>query len=203
MWVVVHVARSPWSVVPLVFAFTAELMVASPIGHIIVGAGVAGATAGVLGTENTPALWVGVAVASCAPDLDLLPSLWGVPYRRVHRQASHSILVLASLVALLWAALQGLSLGGDWRSLAPWAAALFSHVILDIVCTGPALGEKGQGIPLFWPLSAHRWYVRRPILPDVNLLEDPSASAISHACLWELLQLCPAAGAMILLAQLL
>jgi len=177
--------------------------VASPIGHIIVGAGVAGATAGALGAESTPALWVGAAVASCAPDLDLLPSLWGVPYRRVHRQASHSILVLASLAALLWAALQGLNVGGDWRSLAPWGAALFSHVFLDIVCTGPALGEKGQGIPLLWPLSSHRWYVRRPILPDVNLLENPSPAAISRACLWELLHLCPAAGAMILLASLL
>lgn len=176
---------------------------ASPIGHVILGIGIAGATAGALGAENTPALWVGAAIASCAPDLDLLPSLWGVPYWRVHRQASHSILVLASLVALLWAVSHALALMVDWRYLAAWGAALGSHPFLDILCTGPALGDRGQGIPLLWPLSHRRWYVRRPILPDVNLLENPSPAAITRACLWELLHLCPAAGAMILLAHIL
>jgi hypothetical protein len=36
----------------------------------------------------------------------------------------------------------------------------------------------------------------------MDLLENPTPAAIARACLWELLHLCPAAGAMILLAQL-
>jgi membrane-bound metal-dependent hydrolase YbcI (DUF457 family) len=179
-----------------------RIFMASPVGHVVVGVGVAGALAGVLGAESTPALWAGAAVASCAPDLDLLPSLWGVPYWRVHRQASHSILVLASLVVLLWAASGRLPLSVGGPQLAAWGAALASHVFLDILCTGPALGKRDHGIPLLWPLSARRWYVRRPIVPDMDLLENPTPAAIARACLWELLHLCPAAGAMILLAQL-
>ncbi len=176
---------------------------ASPVGHVIVGVGVAGAIAGVLGAENTPALWVGAAVVSCVPDLDLLPSLWGVPYWRVHRQASHSILVLASLSALFWVSLNAWQVGLDWRYLVSWEGALFSHVLLDVLSSGPALGARGHGIPLFWPVTSRRWYVHRPIFPDVNLLENPSPAAITRACLWELLHLCPAAGAMILLARIL
>jgi membrane-bound metal-dependent hydrolase YbcI (DUF457 family) len=176
---------------------------ASPIGHVILGAGIAGGMASILGAESTPALWVGAAIASCAPDLDLLPSLWGVPYWRVHRQASHSILVLASLSALLWAALHVWQIAVDWRYLAAWGSAMFSHLLLDVLSSGPALGERGHGIPLLWPLSARRWYVRRPLLPDVNLLENPSLAAIIRACFWELVHLCPAAAAIILLAHLL
>lgn len=176
---------------------------ASPVGHVILGVGIAGATASVLGAEYTPALWVGAAIASCTPDLDLLPSLWGVPYWRVHRQASHSILVLASLSGLLWAALHSWQLGVDWRYLAAWGGALFSHLLLDILSSGPALGARGHGIPLLWPFSARRLYVRRPILPDANLLDNPSPAAIARACLWEIVHLCPAAGAIILLAHIL
>lgn len=176
---------------------------ASPVGHVILGIGIAGATASALGAEYTPALWVGAAIASCAPDLDLLPSLWGVPYWRVHRRASHSLLVLASLSASLWAVLHAWQIGVDWRYLAAWGGALSSHLLLDIISSGPALGERGHGIPLLWPISTRRWYVRRPMLPDANLLENPSAAAIARTCLWELVHLCPASGAIILLAHIL
>ncbi|HWT82504.1 MAG TPA: metal-dependent hydrolase, partial [Candidatus Methylomirabilis sp.] len=63
---------------------------ASPVGHVVVGMGLAGAAAGALGMESGLALWAGAAVASCLPDLDLIPWIWGVPFRRTHRKASHS-----------------------------------------------------------------------------------------------------------------
>lgn|SRR5574341_1526614 len=176
---------------------------ASPLGHVIVGTGVAAAMAGAVGADSSPTVWVGAAMAACMPDLDLLPTLWGARYWRVHRQWSHSILVQAFLAGLLWAASGALALGMDWRYLAVWGAALASHSVLDLFCTGPALASRGLGIPLLWPVTARRWHVRRPIVPDQDLLETPSPAMIARACLWELLQLCPASGALILLANIL
>ncbi|OGC00387.1 MAG: hypothetical protein A3G35_02555 [candidate division NC10 bacterium RIFCSPLOWO2_12_FULL_66_18] len=176
---------------------------ASPIGHVVVGIGVAGAVAGGLGTDSTPALWTGAAVASCLPDLDLLPSLWGVPYRRVHRRATHSLLILAPLVGVAWAAVSALDLSMDWRLMLAWTSALMSHLVLDILCTGPGLRQGGHGIPLFWPLASRRWCVSRPMFPEVNFLEGVPAGVIGRACLRELLHLSPAAGVLILLGHLL
>lgn len=176
---------------------------ASPVGHVIVGVGVAGAVAGILEAGNTPALWAGAAGAACLPDLDLVPSLWGVPYRRVHRHASHSMLVLIPVVVLVWATLRALQLSVDWRLMAAWAAALISHLVLDVLCTGPAMGEQGHGIPILWPLTGRRWTVRRPLFPEVNFLEGASPGTIGRACLREVLHLCPMAGAIILLAHIL
>lgn len=176
---------------------------ASPIGHVVVGLGLAGAVAGGLGSEASPALWAGAAVASCLPDLDLLPSLWGVPYWRVHRRASHSLPVLVILAALAWGAVNVLDLNVGWRLMLAWTAALMSHLVLDILCTGPALGQIASGIPLFWPFSSRRWCVPRPMFPEVNFLEGVPAAVIGRACLRELLHLGPAAGVLILLSHLL
>jgi membrane-bound metal-dependent hydrolase YbcI (DUF457 family) len=153
--------------------------------------------------DNTPALWTGAAVASCLPDLDLVPSLWGVPYRRVHRQATHSLPVLTSLVALAWGVVQTLELPMNGKFMLAWTAALMSHLVLDILCTGPALGQGGHGIPLLWPLTSRRWSVPRPMFPQVNLLEGVSPGVIGRACLRELLHLGPAAAVLILLGHLL
>ncbi len=176
---------------------------ASPIGHVVVGLGVAGGVVAGLGADSTPALWTGAAVASCLPDLDLLPTLWGVPYQRVHRRATHSLLGLAPLVGLAWAAVFALDLSVDWRLMVAWTAALMSHLVLDILCTGPGLGQGGHGIPLLWPLTSRRWCVSRPMFPEVNFLEGHPARVIGRACLRELLHLSPAAGVLILLGHLL
>ena len=175
----------------------------SPIGHIIAGVGVAGAVVGGVGADSTPVFWAGAAVASCLPDLDLLPSLWGVPYHRVHRQASHSIVVLVPLVAVCWAVVYSLDMPLDWRLMAAWTAALLSHLILDVLCTGPVLGRQGHGIPLLWPLTRRRWFVRQPMFPEVNFLEGTTPGLVVRACLWELVHLGPAAGALLVLRHLL
>ncbi len=176
---------------------------ASPLGHVIVGIGAAGAVAETLGATPAPALWMGAAVAACLPDLDLLPCLWGVRHRRVHRQATHSILVLLPFASLCWAAISALGLPVDWRVAAGWLAALLSHLVLDILCTGPILGPQDSGIPLCWPLSARRWYVYRPIVPETNLLETSSLPEIIRAGFREVLRLGPAAFGLILLGHFL
>jgi membrane-bound metal-dependent hydrolase YbcI (DUF457 family) len=180
-----------------------EFVMASPIGHVMMSIGCAGTVAGGLGMDSTPALWAGAAVAGCLPDLDLVPSLWGVPYRRTHRQASHSILVLAPLVALAFAVAHALDGPPDWRLMAAWTAALLSHLVLDVLCTGPVLGRLGHGIPLFWPLTRRRWFVRQPMVPEVNLLDGTTPGLIVRACLWELVLLGPAAGALLVVPHLL
>jgi membrane-bound metal-dependent hydrolase YbcI (DUF457 family) len=175
------------------------LTVASPIGHAITGVGVAGAVAGGLGADTTLGLWVGAAAASCLPDLDLLPSFWGVSFRRTHRQASHSILVLAPLAVLSWVVAYAFDPPLDWRPLAAWAAALISHLVLDILCTGLVLGRQGHGIPLFWPLTCRRWFVPKPMFPEVDLLDDITPGLIVRACLRELVHLGAATGALLVL----
>jgi membrane-bound metal-dependent hydrolase YbcI (DUF457 family) len=176
---------------------------ASPLGHVIVGVGAAGALAGVLGAAPAPPLWAGAAVAACLPDLDFLPCLWGVRYRRVHRQATHSALILLAFAALCWTGISGLGLPVDWRVAAGWLAALLSHLALDTLCTGPNLGPQDFGIPLCWPLSVRRWYVYRPVVPETNLLEACSFPEVIRAGLHEVLRLGPAACALILLGHLL
>lgn len=174
----------------------------SPFGHAVVGIGVAGAAAGALGAPNDPALWAGGALAGCLPDLDLVPCLWGVPYQRVHRQAGHSMLILGTLIVTGWLAMHALGLLVDWRLVAAWTAALVSHLVLDVLCTGPAVGRRDYGIPLLWPLMSRRWSVRRPVIPEVNLLEGISPGKIARACLQEFLRLSPAALVLILLGYL-
>ncbi len=174
---------------------------ASPLGHVIVGIGVAGAVAGVLGASPTASLWVGAAGAACLPDVDFLPCLWGVRYWRVHRQATHSLLVLLPAAAFCWAGMSGLGLPVDWRVGAGWLAALLSHLALDILCTGPLLGGR-FGIPLLWPLTARRWYVQRSIIPESNLLEMRTAREIIRTGYHEVLRLGPAAFALIFLGHL-
>lgn len=176
---------------------------ASPLGHVVVGVGVAGAVGEAFGVAGTPALWMGGAVSACLPDLDLVACLWGLPYQRVHRQATHSLPILASLVAASWWTLQTLQPPVDWRLMVAWTAALMSHLALDILCTGPVLGGLNHGIPLLWPLTFRRWYVRQPILPEVNLLESASPGTIAWTCLQEFLHLGPAAGILIVLGHLL
>jgi membrane-bound metal-dependent hydrolase YbcI (DUF457 family) len=177
--------------------------VASTLGHVVVGVGVAAAVGGAFGRDGTAALWVGGAVSACLPDLDLIACLCGLSYQRVHRQATHSLPVLASLAASSWWTLQALQVPVDWRLLVAWTAALMSHLLLDIVCTGPILGGLNHGIPLLWPLTVRRWYVRRPMFPEVNLLESPSPGMIARTCLQELLHLGPAGALLIVLGHLL
>jgi membrane-bound metal-dependent hydrolase YbcI (DUF457 family) len=177
--------------------------VALPVGHVVVGVGVAGVVAGALGMESSLPLWGGAAAASCLPDLDLTPRMWGVPFRRTHRKASHSLLGLTPLVGSLWVVAHVLEWSSDWHLFAAWAGALLSHLVLDILSTGPVLGRLGHGIPLFWPLTQRRWFVQEPMFPEADLLEEVTPGLLVRTCLQELVHLGPAAAALLVLGHLL
>ena len=71
---------------------------ASPIGHALVGIGLAALAVPVAGVSPTPALWLGAVVASGLPDLDFIGTAFGLAHRRAHRGPTHSLLVLGVLV---------------------------------------------------------------------------------------------------------
>jgi membrane-bound metal-dependent hydrolase YbcI (DUF457 family) len=123
----------------------------------------------VTGAPATPALWIGAAAAAGLPDLDLGLRLFGLQGPRFHRNGSHSLLVIAGLLAAAWIGLAASSTLLDWRIALAWSLALVSHPVLDVVTTGPAIAARGYGIGLLWPLSARRWFLGRPLL---DLSED-------------------------------
>ncbi len=76
-----------------------------------------------------------------------------------HRGASHSLLMAASIAIAggLLARRYGWS---GIRTMLAVMLAIGSHGLLD------ALGEGGRAIPLFWPLSTHRFRAPWQFLPD-------------------------------------
>lgn len=175
---------------------------ASPIGHVLVGVGLAAGVARATGAEASPALWVGTAVASCVPDLDLIGVLFGLSVRRVHRQATHSLVALCGLILMLgcvWSLLpdeMGLGL-----ALA-WSVALLSHPVLDVLTTGPKVEDTGFGIPLLWPLTSRRWFLRHPIVDTDGLMRVRSLREVCDVLLPEIYVLGPVLVAMLLIDHL-
>ncbi len=148
---------------------------ASPVGHAFIGLGLAAGVAHATGTPATPALWLGAIVASGVPDLDLIGVMFNLPSRRVHRYATHSLVVLGTLIlvaALVWSRLP---IRVEPSVAFAWAAALLSHPVLDLVTTGPAATARGHGVALLWPLSPRRWFLHRPILSTTELSACRSA----------------------------
>ncbi len=176
---------------------------ASPVGHALVGLGLAAAVAHTTGTPDSSALWLGAVVASGLPDLDLIGAAFGLPSRSAHRYATHSVLVLGALVlaaAWVWTRLPA---GVDPGLGLAWAAALFSHPLLDLVSTGPATAARGHGIALLWPLSSRRWFLQRPILSTVDLTACRSVVEAWKAIGSEIYCLGPASVVLILLGYFL
>jgi membrane-bound metal-dependent hydrolase YbcI (DUF457 family) len=165
---------------------------ASPVGHALVGMGLAAIAAHATGTSSSAGLWVGAVVASGLPDLDFAGVAFGLPPRRVHRFASHSFVVLAALILIgAWAWVR-LPLDLEPGVGLSWAVALLSHPLLDLLGTGPATAARGYGIGLFWPLSSRRWFLAAPILPSADLRECRYARDVWKAVLPEVRQIGPA-----------
>jgi membrane-bound metal-dependent hydrolase YbcI (DUF457 family) len=112
-------------------------------------------------------------------------------------------LVLVPFVGLSWLVAHVFQLPLELQLVVAWTAALLSHLVLDILSTGPVLGRQGHGIPLFWPLTHRRWFVREPIFLEVNLLEQITPGLLVQTCLREVVHLGPASGALLFLGHLL
>ncbi len=136
---------------------------ASPVGHLAFGAVAAAVVARATGTGDSGALWLGAAGACIIPDLDVVFPLLGL-HKRLHRNGTHSLLFAGLVVVAGFALMGALRVRPAPALWSAWIAALLSHYLLDVITTGPTLGRMGWGIPLFWPLSRRRFWVRHPFL---------------------------------------
>jgi len=104
---------------------------------------------------------VGFSLLAMLPDADVFITPLGSHDSIVcgHRGASHSLLMAASIAIAggLLARRYGWS---GIRTMLAVMLAIGSHGLLD------ALGEGGRAIPLFWPLSEHRFRAPWQFLPD-------------------------------------
>jgi membrane-bound metal-dependent hydrolase YbcI (DUF457 family) len=142
---------------------------ASPIGHALVGIGLAAIAAPLAAVSPSPALWVGAVIASGAPDLDILGCLLGLDHERVHRSATHSLIVLGLFVlAALWVSRRFAGVVNPDLILV-WSVVLLSHPLVDLVTTGPPITATSYGVGLFWPVVSRRLYVRRPLVRPPSL----------------------------------
>ena len=89
----------------------------TPIGHALVGTGVASVVARLCGIRNSPRLLVGVAIASNLPDFDWILVLLGFPTKRVHRAATHSLVSLTALITLAILIVRQYSVPVDRRAI--------------------------------------------------------------------------------------
>lgn len=170
------------------------------MGHALVGLAAAGVTAELTGTPETPALWVGAFIASGVPDLDLVLALAGRRGPTYHRNHSHAVPVLLALAGAVWLATAFLPVPLTPGLLGAWTVALLTHPALDVLTSGPALGVRGYGIPLFWPFSRRRIHAPRDLF-DRNTAdwgEIRSARDLWWRVKPEVLTLGPICGAVLL-----
>jgi len=166
---------------------------ASPVGHALVGVGLAAVSVPLLGVTPGPALWIGAIIASGVPDLDMIGVWLGCEPERVHRRATHSLVVLSALAALGLLASSAPWAPFDTPTVWAWAIALLAHPLVDTLITKNEEGGNKWGIPLFWPLWSHRFCLPRPIIPSPDiksyaslaLLRDllPEIALFGAACL--------------------
>jgi membrane-bound metal-dependent hydrolase YbcI (DUF457 family) len=133
----------------------------------------------------------------------------GHELERVHRRATHSLIVLAffacAAVAIVsttaWAAspLSGL-VPSEWVLI--WSVVLLSHPLLDLVTTGPPEVYGGHGPCLLWPLTARRWVVPRPLVRPPSFEQYASGEAWRR--LWsEFCLFAPACATLVVLGYVL
>jgi len=138
---------------------------ASPVGHAALGLTAAAVVDRLAGTPSSLVFWGGAVIASGVPDLDFAFPLLGFS-KRFHRGGSHALLVIGLEVVAGWMIARYLAPPLPSAYLLAWSLALFSHPLLDVVTTGPALAEVGWGIPLLWPVSRRRFFLIRPWMGD-------------------------------------
>ncbi len=151
---------------------------ASPLGHVLVGVGLAVTVSQMMERRKSSVLCMGAAVASIVPDLDWIGVILGLPTHRVHRRGTHSLLVLGGLSAGAAWAWSRVRARDDLLLLAAWVVALLSHPVLDLLTTSPGAAARGYGIPLFWPVSDRRWAVPQSMFNAPSLKDFRSPSRV-------------------------
>jgi membrane-bound metal-dependent hydrolase YbcI (DUF457 family) len=175
---------------------------ASPVGHVMVGFASAAVAARVVGEPLSPQLWFGAFVAAGLPDLDYALMAVGLRGPHIHRNASHSLLVIAVLVLAAWFALPRLPIAIPDTLLLVWTVALLSHPLVDLITCGPVAAGNGYGIALLWPLSRKRWSMERPLLETADFEACRSVRDVWVGVLPEIVRLGPASAVVLVLALL-
>jgi membrane-bound metal-dependent hydrolase YbcI (DUF457 family) len=179
---------------------------ASPLGHALVGVASAAVVVKATGAADaaaSPAFWLAAFVASGLPDLDVGLRMFGLYGPRYHRNLSHSLFVSAGIVAVGWLSTAVVGASIDWRIWLAWSAALVSHPLLDVATSGPATGERGYGIPLFWPVYGRRWTLKHPIFDTMDFDECHSVRDVWEGIRPEVYRLGPPAVGALMLSLLL
>ena len=151
---------------------------ASPVGHALVGVGLAAVSVPLLGITPGPALWIGAVIASGVPDLDFVGVLLGYELERVHRRATHSLCVLSVLAGFIVWASHWPRVPLDTPTVWAWVIALLVHPLVDVLTTTHRAGQIHWGIQLFWPFSLRRYHVARP------LVHPPTLASYASKALW-------------------
>jgi membrane-bound metal-dependent hydrolase YbcI (DUF457 family) len=173
---------------------------ASPVGHLAFGIAAAAVAARAAGATDSTALWLGAAVASGIPDVDVAFPLLGLS-KRLHRNATHSLLFAALVTIAGLSAIRWLDVTVPPGALVAWIVALLSHLLLDVLTTGPTLGRLGWGIPLLWPFTKRRFYARRPWMVG-DRTESHGLSDTLREMREDLVRIVPPCAAVVLLVRL-
>lgn len=176
---------------------------ASPVGHAMIGLALGGVAAAATNTESSVALWLGCFVASGVPDLDFAAAAFGRSGPAYHRNASHSILALAAMSALLWPLAGWLAPDAAFGTWLAWSVALWSHAAVDVLTAGPEAAVRGYGIALGWPLSRRRVSLQRPLLETADFTQCRTVGDWWVAIRPEIVRLGPIALGLAVLAMVL
>lgn len=173
---------------------------ASPVGHVAFGLATASVVARAAGTPDSTALWVGAALASGIPDVDVVFQVLGMN-KRYHRNATHSLFFVALVIVAGITVLRMLHAEPGLGVQLAWIAALLSHLLLDVLTTGPTLGRLGWGIPLLWPASLRRFHVGRPLFVG-DRVESHTLADTLREMREDLTRIVPPCAMVVLLAKL-
>jgi len=142
-----------------------------PVTHLLIGANIAGLSGHNISVSDP--LFLGPAIASVAPDLDIIMQLRGdLAYLRNHRGISHSIpgllLISAAITSVLYF-LFGSST--PWIYLFAWTTlGSLSHSLLDLL--------NSYGVKILWPLNPKKFTYSLLSFVDWVILFNAATSLI-------------------------
>ena len=158
----------------------------SPVGHALGGLIAHAAGADRRDLQDWPRI-VLVAVAACAPDLDLL--LGFATFGQRHRAESHSLgAALASGILVAWLARTRRCVRSSWLG-ALVALGWASHVLLDLIGSD---SQPPLGLMALWPWS--NAYFKAPLVLFLDIGRTLRASTVwqnAVAAAWEIVLLLP------------
>jgi inner membrane protein len=152
------------------------------LGHLAVGAALGRRWSGRRGWAVA-----GFAALAMLPDLDAIGFKLGVPYPAPwgHRGAAHSVAIAVIAAVIGWAVAPAVR--SPRLRLAGYVfVCVASHGLLDAMTTG------GLGVALFWPLSAHRFFLPWRPIPVSPIGAGMLSARGLRVLAWEALAFAPA-----------